>query len=351
MKEKEQQLKDTFNMVSKPFSVNDHKLKTTVLLGDPRLPDPVKLNGQFNQEDIEMVDEIKSSLALLTEFEFTYLDDHKNLLTDLQKSQPQFVFNLCDEGFNNLATHELHVPALLELMNIPYTGAGPACLALCFDKSAVRAIAQSLNIPVPNEAFVMPLDGIPSILQFPVIIKPNVGDGSIGITQNAVVHNQAMLEERLQEVQKLLPNTSMLIQEYLTGPEYSVGILGNPGNYEVLPLLEVDFSTLPSHLPKILAYEQKWQFDSDYYTQIKFKGAELPAQVENELIAYSFLLFERLGCRDFARFDFRADANGTIKLLEANPNPSGLSPMADLAGITYEQLFEKVLHAAMARYR
>ncbi len=249
-------------------------MKTTVLLGDPRLPDPVKKDGQFNPEDLETISNLKSTLSLLKQFDFHYLDDHKIFFQNLINNKPDFVFNLCDEGFNNQATKELHVPALLELLDIPYTGAGPSCLATCYNKSTIRLIANHMNIPVPTEYYLAPTDLIlPTPSSYPVLIKPNFGDGSFGITRNSVIQNHEEYIKQIQVMREQFPHTPLLIQEFLTGSEYSVGIIGNPGNFEVLPLIEIDFSALPEDFPKILSYESKWLSESPYWKKVVFKEA------------------------------------------------------------------------------
>jgi len=103
----------------------------TVLLGDPSLPDTVKLDGAFGTLDFDTVDRLKDALGTLEGYRFHYLDDHGHLLDALRDARPAFVLNLCDEGFRNDALLELHVAAYLEMLRIPYSGAGPAALGLC----------------------------------------------------------------------------------------------------------------------------------------------------------------------------------------------------------------------------
>src|ERR1700740_113307 len=107
----------------------------TVVLGDPRLPDPVKRDGRWNEEDIETIERLKAALKELPDYRFLFLDNHASLYTELRANRPHFVLNFCDEGFNNDAFMEMHVPALLEMLDIPYSGAGPVCLGLCYNKS------------------------------------------------------------------------------------------------------------------------------------------------------------------------------------------------------------------------
>ncbi|HEX2254425.1 MAG TPA: methyltransferase domain-containing protein [Thermoanaerobaculia bacterium] len=329
----------------------------TVLLGDPRLPDTVKKEGVFNADDLATVDRLKEALAELDGWRFSYVDRHDTLIERLQADRPPFVLNLCDEGFENDAFRELHVPALLEMLRIPYSGAGPACLGLCYNKALVRTVATSLDVPVPQETYFASGDlatTIPSV--FPALVKPAFGDSSLGITVRSVVHDALELVERVRELQQELPGCPLLIQEFLAGPEYSVGVVGNPGSgrITVLPVLEVDYSQLDPGLPQILGYESKWDPESPYWTQLSYGEASLPEEAQRSLVDGSLRLFERLECRDYARFDFRTGADGEIKLLEVNPNPGWcwdgkLNLMAGFQGLRYAELLSLILEAAWER--
>ncbi|MGH7113191.1 MAG: methyltransferase domain-containing protein, partial [Stellaceae bacterium] len=327
-----------------------------VILGDPRLPDPVKRNGRFNEEDADTIDRLKAALHELANYRFRFLDNHASLFADLRANRPHFVLNLCDEGFNNDAFMELHVPALLETLDIPYSGAGPSCLGLCYDKSLVRGIAQAIDVPVPAETYFNSDDlaaTIPSV--FPALIKPNFGDSSIGIGQDAVVHSWEEAIACLGRLRQQMPRCPILIQEFLTGPEYSIGIVGNPGQgCRVLPPLEVDYTRLDPGLPRLLPYESKWVPESPYWSQIGYREARLDEEQRRKIVDYANILFERLGCRDYARFDFRADGDGEIKLLEVNPNPGWcwdgkLNLMAEMAGLRYCDLLRLIIEAAQER--
>jgi len=333
-------------------------LDVTVLMGDPRLPDTVKRNGQFNPEDHETVRRLKDSPSELPGYTFRYLDNHGTLERDLAELKTDLVLNLCDEGWNNDPFKELHVPALLELRGLAYTGAGPTALGACYDKGLVRAVAQSIDVPVPLETYVRAGDQgatLPSV--FPALLKPNFGDSSVGITKDAVVRNERALIEYLEKLRALFPKRAMpvLVQEYLTGSEYSVSMIGNPDQgLRALPIMEVDFSKLDASLPKNLGYESKWEPESAYWAQIRYVEATLPDHIQQQLIESSARLFERLGCRDYARFDFRADARGEIKLLEVNPNPGWcwdgkLNVMAGWQGCRYSDLLGQILQAAVER--
>ncbi len=332
------------------------QIDVTVLMGDPRLPDQVKRGGTFNPEDLDTVRRLKDALSELPTYKFRFLDNHATLERDLGALRTDLVLNFCDEGWNNDPFKELHVPALLDVLGIPYTGAAAPALAACYDKGLVRAVAASLDVPVPLETYVRPTDQgatLPSV--FPAILKPNYGDSSQGITKDAVVRNKGALLDYLERLRTEFPRRPVLVQEYLPGAEYSVSMVGNPDqNLRALPILEVDFSRLDPNLPKILGYESKWEPDSPYWTQIKYHEAQLPDHIQAQMIEHSARLFERLGCREYARFDFRADANGEVKLLEVNPNPGWcwdgkLNIMAGFAGIRYSELLGQILSAAEER--
>ena len=199
------------------------QLDVTVLMGDPRLPDTVKRGGTFNPEDMETIRRLKDALSELPNYKFRYLDNHATLERDLSELRTDLVFNLCDEGFNNDPFKELHVPAMLEALGIPYTGGGPSALAACYDKGLVRAVAMTLDVPVPLETHVRPGDQgatLPSV--FPALLKPCYGDSSEGITKDAVVNNEKALLDYLEKLRVAFPKRPILVQEYLTGGEYSV---------------------------------------------------------------------------------------------------------------------------------
>lgn len=339
-----------------PQSLRNGAQHVAVILGDPRLPDQVKREGHFNPEDLETVQRLQDALSELSGYSFEYLDNHVTLFNEVRDLDVDMVLNLCDEGLNNDPFAELHVPAILESFGVPYTGAGPACLGLCYDKALVRAVAESLDISVPLESYFRADDQsatLPSV--FPAILKPNFGDSSVGITQDAVVNSTQELMEYLNKLRAEMPNRPLLVQEFLPGTEVSVGLVGNPGMaFRALPILEVDYTRLDENLPRILGYESKWIPDSAYWNQIAYRETSLEPDWQRCLVDWSMTLFERLRCRDYARFDFRADANGNLKLLEANPNPGWcwdgkLNLMAGFDDLSYADLLLMILEAASVR--
>jgi D-alanine-D-alanine ligase len=334
-------------------------LRIAVLLGDPGKLDVVKPGASFDEDDHHTINELKQALAGLQGYRFSYYDQHDNFIANLSKwrRKYQLVLNLCDEGFNNRADHELHVPAILEVANIAYTGGNPQCLAYCYDKSLIRGLANEMDIPVANAYIVKPEDTtfIDITIPFPVIIKPNFGDSSFGITRSCVCNNVTELENAIVESrQKFGYECPVLVEQFLTGKDISVGVIGNPsGSFEFLPIIEEDYSVLPEGYPRICGYEAKWDPGSPYW-KIRSIPANLGDATEQFVQDSCLKLFERVGCRDYARFDWRLDDNGTPRLLEVNPNPGWcwdghLAKMAKLADISYAEMLSRILAAAIQR--
>ena len=340
--------------------VNKELKNVVVLLGDANFPDKVKPNSTFDKDDITAIEKLKEALNKLTEYKFTYLDNHKTLITDLNKIKGKkcLVLNLCDEGYQNLSEKELHIPALLEIFNLPYSGSTPQCLANCYDKSLIRGIAKEMNIPVAHGFLINPEDNIYEMnnISFPVITKPNFADGSFGITKKNVANNIIELNDAISTIRNEFGyNKPILVEEFLSGQEITVGIIGNPPeNYSILPVIEEDYSELPSELPKICGYEAKWIEDSPYFKKLKSVRADISEEISQLIIAWSLKLNERLNCNDYCRFDWRLDNDEVPKLLEINPNPGWcwdghLAKMSAIAEINYSEMLQKIITAAEQR--
>ena len=343
-----------------------------VLLGDPSQPCFGKLNNTWNKEDLETRSILIKSLLDIgfPADRIHILSSHQDYASVLSKDTP-FVLNLCDEGFNNDALKELHVPALLEMLSIPYTGANPNSLAICYDKGLVNQTAASIGVHVPKEIYVFleeesslvkVVEKIEKRVGFPAFLKPLKGDNSLGITVRSIVKDKKEAEAYLKELEALQLK-DIIVQEYLQGTEYGVGMIGNPENkVHFFPILEVDYEKIVEQgYPPILGYESKWDPSSPYWTDIKYKRATLSPAVESYLKEACIKLWKRFGCRDYARFDFRCDVGkgdgsdqGVIKLLEVNPNPGWcwdgkLTYMAKMEGWEYKDVVQKIMDAGVER--
>jgi len=330
--------------------------KLCIITGDHHAPDPTKRDARYNEEDAVTHRAMVEAFEVLERFDVTVFSDHTRLFEELESDPPDLVVNFCDTGIGNIPTRELHLPAWLELHDIPYTGATPQAMVTCFDKQVVRLVAEALGVEVPREAFVasdLDFNRLPDI--YPALLKPNRADGSVGITKDAVVRDRREARAYLEFLRETLPGRDTLWQEYLPGPEYGVGLIGNPTDgLHAYPPLEVDFSGLPEGLNPILSFESKAHPDSPYWTDIKYRQADIDDTIFRRIEGWARLLFARFGLQDYGRFDFRCGADGRPKLLEINPNPAWandgkLAFMASFAGVAYPQMLESIVDAALLR--
>jgi D-alanine-D-alanine ligase len=343
-----------------PVKAKKAGLKTVaVVMGDPERPDIIKPMNVFDTDDIETIMNLKIALGELKDYRFIFQSNHATLFNDLQKlrGKVDFVLNLCDEGFDNDPRKELHVPAMLEVLNMPYTGSNPQCLTYCYDKSLIRGIAKEMGVPVADGLYIKPEDNVFEMnIDFPVIVKPNFGDSSFGITRESVANGLEELNDAIIRIrEKVGYEKPVLLEEFLTGKDLTIGIIGNPPDpYTFLPIVEEDYSDLPPELPRICGYEAKWIADSPYFKLLKSVPANLPEETEKVIMEHCLRLFERLDCKDYVRFDWRLDQNGVPKLLEVNPNPGWcwdghLAKMASIKGIGYSEMLLTILQTAEQR--
>jgi D-alanine-D-alanine ligase len=327
-----------------------------IITGDHGASDPTKLGAAYGPEDLAAHAAMVAAIEGLGRFELSVYNDHRDLFRRLQAHRPDLVLNFCDTGIGNRPSRELNLPAWLELEDIPYTGAPPQAMVLCYDKQVVRLVAGALGVETPEEVF-LPADRALARLpeRYPALIKPNAGDGSVGITKDAVVHDAAQARAYLDFLRQTLPGRDLLWQEYLPGPEYGMGLIGNPDQrIRALPPLEVDFSGLPAGANPILCFESKADPESPYWRDIRFHRADVDDAIRLRMEGWACTLFRRFGLQDYARFDFRCAADGRPKLMEVNPNPAWandgkLAFMAGFAGLGYPQMLEAIIDAAIAR--
>lgn len=338
--------------------MNELPRKIAIITGDPSLPDPTKHEQRYGPADLAVHDAMREAFATLTDYEHEIIERHEGLFDSIGSISPDLVVNFCDTGLCNNPDFEIHVVTQLELMGIPCTGAPPRGILVCYDKQIVRLVAESLGVGVPAERFVQAADvrnANPPTL--PALIKPNTADGSVGITKDAVVATEAEARDYLDWIASELPGKDVLIQEYLPGPEYGLGLIGNPDTgFEQLPMLEVDFSKLPEDCAPILSFESKTDPDSPYWNDIGIVAATLDEQRQRAIGERCQALFRRLSLRDYGRFDFRTAADGSLRLMEANPNPAWgydakLALMAGFAGWSYAGLMDSLVRTAWARVR
>ncbi|MBW2975468.1 ATP-grasp domain-containing protein [Candidatus Woesearchaeota archaeon] len=268
------------------------------------------------------------------------------------KDQIDMVFNLCDDGFFSDSRLEPHLPAILDVIKIPYTGGNYLTLALTLKKGTVKKILDYHGIPTPNFQVFRSGDEELKDLDFPLIVKPAREDASIGIKDDSVVGNEEELRKKVKQVIADYRQPA-IVEEFIEGREFNVGVIGNG---EVLPLSEITFDSLPEGKPRIVNYAAKWKEDSvDYKATKRRCPAEVDEELGSRLRTLALKAASLFGCRDYFRVDFRVKDNKPY-ILEVNQNPdisedAGLFAMARAKGYSYSGMVAKILESAIERYR
>ena len=303
--------------------------------------------------------------------------DALQLAGDLARDESDLIFNIC-EGLSGVGQREQHVAALLELLDKRFTGAGALGLSLAGDKALAKKLLDfhGINTPRFSVLHAGQVDHADD-LTFPMFVKPSNADASIGIDRRSVVNNFKELMERISFIHTEL-KAPALIEEFIDGREIYVSLLQNE-KLEALPIVEWDFSKVPSDTPKIACAEAKWDPDSPDFREAKEVIAhDLPPFVESALKEAALEAFRSLKLRDYGRIDLRlrrlpagrTPANAAVQksdaarqcaregweffIIEVNPNPhlatdSELPLAAQAAGLAYPQLIERILESALAR--
>ncbi len=268
----------------------------------------------------------------------------------IETTKPDLVFNMA-EGIKG-RNRESQVPALLELLDIPYSGSDPAALNIALDKALAKKIVRQHGILTPD-FFTMTTgkERVPRDMSFPLIVKPVAEGSSKGVHATSVVENEAELREAAQKMIAKYDQPA-LVEDYIGGREFTVGMLGER-RPKVLPPMEVVFLDQAETRPVYsFEFKQDWSSKIRYDVPAKLEAAQLKA-----LERAARECFIALGCRDVARVDFRMDEQGKIYFLECNPLP-GLTPgwsdlvlIAKAAGMEYNALIADILSGAIRRYK
>ncbi|OGW04507.1 MAG: hypothetical protein A2889_01290 [Nitrospinae bacterium RIFCSPLOWO2_01_FULL_39_10] len=283
----------------------------------------------------------------------------KNLIRTIEKieeSKPCLIFNLC-EAFNGDSSLESNVAAVFELLNVAYTGSPPSVIELTSDKEKTKQLLLQNNIPVPAGLSINTVQNLESgiwNLQFPLMVKPQSEDGSVGIDSDSVVFNFDALKEKFEYISDRY-SQPVIVEEFIDGREFNVSILGNNPPH-IFPVAEIDYSKIPPNAPKILCYKSKWIKDSDSYRLTpSVCPAIISTEIENGIKEVALKTFEITGCRDYARIDIRLDNNQTPFVLEVNANPdisidAGVAESAKADGWSYNKLIKGIVITAIERF-
>jgi len=273
-------------------------------------------------------------------------------LTELRKLRPRIVFNLT-EWVDGDRTLDHAIAGLLEMMKFRYTGTGPAGMQLCRDKALSKQIAAAAGVDVPScfslgrgERIENP--GLP----FPLIVKPQYGDGSDEIGKASLVRTPRELRQRVRALRSRLKEP-VVCEEFIPGRDIYVGIIGNEPR--VLAPTEMVIGSRKASAPQFATYRLK--NDGSYRTKwrVRYRLAALPKPVMRKIADFSKKAFRALQLRDYARLDFRLTNEGRLVFIEANPNPD-LTPHTlgrnlCFVGIEYRNLIPRIVETARKRYR
>ena len=277
----------------------------------------------------------------------------------LRKVRPDIVFNIA-EGFRGV-NREAQVPAICEFFGIPYSGSDPFTLTLCLDKAKTKETLAFHGIPTPRFAVVEDIGELQTRtadLELPLFVKPLHEGSSKGITDRNLCFDRDHLAR---QTRFLLENYQqpVLVEEYLPGKEFTCAVLGNGNRATVLPIVGMNFESLPEGALPIYSFDAKFIWDRP---ENPLEIFQCPARITKELQAsierVTLDAFRVLGCRDWARIDVLLDAAGNPNVLEVNPLPGILPDPADnsclpkaarAAGIGYDELIQSCLKYAAAR--
>jgi len=260
------------------------------------------------------------------------------------------VFNLC-ESLSGNARYESSVAAVLERLQVPFTGSRAQCLRLCLNKQACGEVLRRAGVPVPEAVLV---DEQPRELElelgWPLILKPNAEDGSTGIWSGSVVDSPAGFADALARLRAagLAP---VIAQRYIEGREINVALLGEQPR-RLLPINEIDFAELPAELPRIVSYECKWIDGSSEWRGTRVVPAELDPSTARAVARLARAAADAVGMGSYGRVDFRIDAQGRPWVVDVNPNcalapDAGFASSARRASLNYADLIAAIVEAAI----
>ena len=265
------------------------------------------------------------------------------------------VFNL-SEGIYGL-DRELQLPAMLEMLQIPYTGSGPLTQGFALNKAKAKEILMAYGIPTTHFQLVNNVNfDLDKKLKFPLIVKPVAQGSSAGITNNSVVFNEKNLRNQIKKVIENFRQPA-LIEPFLSGREFSVAMIGNPPI--ILPIIEPNHKLLPKNYLPFDSYEVKWFFEEQGNNDYLQCPAKIEKKLENKIKKICYQVWKRLEVRDWCRIDIKCDEKNNPYFLEINSPPGIIPPEVSLTsyfplaarayGWDYATLLKKIIETAEKR--
>lgn len=282
---------------------------------------------------------------------FALREDPQLLVAELRRRQPDAVFNLYEGSYVNGET-EAFVAGILEWLRVPFTGSPYQSLSLALSKHLTKQLLVGAGLPTPNFLVVRELPAPRCTLSWPVIVKPARFDASVGLDQGSVVTNQRQLQDRVARVLEEYGSPA-LVEEFIDGREFNVALMEDP-ELRPLPPAEIVFEDGHSGWP-ILTYAAKWHTDSEECRLTPPRcPADLSPRLQEKIQDLAMRAFRLLGCRDYARVDFRVRPSGKPMILEVNPNPdistgAGFDRCLQTMGIELEDFYLGLARRALDR--
>lgn len=332
------------------------KLKITVLVDESTVPqDDPKFESVAEKSDTEyhVIDALRKighEVAVVAA-----VSDVPALAQKLLDEQSDLVFNLTEE-FHGDRKLDQSIAGLLDLLQLPYTGSGPAALILCRDKRLCKELLSLHKIRVPG--FIsMPVGTaihVPKNIRWPLVVKPAFEDSSEGISNASIVSDAETLVARAKFVHERW-NQAAIAEEYIKGREFYVAVLGN-SKLTALPIRECAFGADETGGPLMATYRVKQNAAFREKWKIEFCFAELEEKLSRDLGRICKKVYRVLQLRDYGRIDLRITPAGKIVILEVNPNPDlafgeEVAESADKAGVSYSELIDRVIYSALQRYK
>ena len=308
--------------------------------------------SEFDSEDT--VDAIVWALKLKGHSVELIEAEQADLFSYFRNNRVDMVFNIAEGKYSRF--RESEIPAILDYLDIPYTGSNTFSLALALNKALTKKILKAENIPTPAfQVFVKGNEELQPYLKFPLIVKPNREGSAKGINVSSVVNTKESLYIKIKETMDVYKQ-EVLVEEFIEGKELTVGILEN-GRTMILPVLEIDFSSCTRSGEYFYSWRMKeYQGNTELgLVPTMHCPARLDKNIEELVKSTALKVHRALGCFDISRTDIRLSKDNIPYVLEINPLP-GLNPresnfpiMAYAAGMKYEDLIEAILMSASGR--
>ncbi|MCC2678604.1 MAG: hypothetical protein K0R29_1180 [Pseudobdellovibrio sp.] len=315
---------------------------------------PEDYHQYWNNPDWKTEKEVRKTLTDLGHEVIPYgiYNDVEPFIKLVRDQQPDLVFNM-SEAFSGNRNLEPHMTALLQLVGVPFTGAGPKSLQLCKDKGLTKVILDYHGILTPKFLVAKKSKPVPSLKRFPfpAFVKPLQLESSEGISQGSYVENEKEAVARVEFIHEKY-GVDAIIEEFIDGREVYVSILGNE-KLKVFPPRELFFKQKGEDEPKFAtyrtkwdqAYRKKWGIDSGW-------AARMSEAEEKKLQETCKEIYRLLQIQGFGRIDLRIKDNGDIYFIEANPNPSiakreDYALSANKGGMDYQELISKIVSLSL----